>query len=73
MWLPGPFYEALPYGYLLLGALLVAWSYYRGHNGASTIALVAGVACVVAGVVLKLRRRSFRQDTAKYDSRSLDE
>jgi len=73
MWLPRPVYESLPYAAVAIGLLLVAWSYYRGSGGTGEGALVLGAILIVAGVVLKLRRFAFREDTSKYDPRSLDE
>ena len=73
MWLPKPVYESLPYIYAVAGVGLLAWSYFFARERPATVALLVGAAFIVAAVVLALRRRSFREDTSKYDSRSLDE
>ena len=61
MWLSKPLYESLPYGYLLVGiasllaTLYVDWWYWP------TIAMVIGISSLIAGLVIWLRRRDYRQ------------
>ena len=73
MHLPRGLYESLPYAYVAagLGACLVS---YAGREAAwSNLAFAAGVAGILGGYVLILRRRSYRDDAARYDHRPLDE
>jgi hypothetical protein len=61
-----PVYESLPWAYALAGALLIAIS-YQLHSGAlSILLLLAGVAGLVGGAAIWLRRRDFRTTRAEY-------
>lgn len=60
MWISRPIYESLPYLYLIAGALSLAASMYIGHWYWPTICFVTGVACLVAGLVVLLKRRDYR-------------
>jgi hypothetical protein len=61
-----PVYESLPWAYALSGALLIAIS-YQLHSGAlSIMLLLAGVAGLVGGAAIWLRRRDFRTTRAEY-------
>lgn len=73
MYLPRSLYEALPYLYVVGGAALAGLSWHQRESGWSDAALVTGVATFVGGLVLLMRRRTFRDDAARYDSRSLDD
>lgn len=80
MFLPRSVYEGLPYAWLGGGALACLLSYVGaggtggGSAGAwSDVGLVGGVCAMLVGIVLLLRRRAFRADTARYDPRSLDD
>ncbi len=73
MHLPRGIYEALPYAYLAAGAGACLASYAGRDAVWSNAAFAAGVVGIVGGCVLILRRRSYRDDAARYDSRSLDE
>jgi uncharacterized membrane protein HdeD (DUF308 family) len=73
MYLPRSVYESLPYGYGAVGACLVAASYARPAAAWADAALVLGIALVLAGVVLVLRRFTYREDASRYDRRALDE
>ena len=73
MHLPRGIYEILPYAYVAggLGACLAS---YAGRDSAwSNVAFAVGVVGLVGGGVLLLRRRSYRDDAARYDHRSLDD
>ena len=71
MHLPRRVYEALPYVYLLVGVAACAASYF-GDGRLSDVGFLGGAAAVVAGIVLMLRRRSYRDDAARYTG-SLDD
>lgn len=73
MYLPRTFYEALPWLYVVGGLALAALSWHRRESGWADVALVTGVAGFVGGIVLLMRRRTYRDDAARYDPRSLDD
>jgi len=60
MWVSKPIYESLPYFYLLAGLLSLAASMYLNHWYWPTICLVVGLACLVGGLVVLLKRRDHR-------------
>jgi len=60
MWVSRPVYESLPYIYLLAGALSLAASMYMNHWYWPTICFATGVVCLVAGLVVLLKRRDYR-------------
>jgi hypothetical protein len=73
MYLPRTIYELLPWGYVAGGAALAAASWLWSEARWSNAALVLGAAVLVVGLVLLLRRRTYRADANRYDSRSLDD
>ena len=73
MHLPRSIYEALPYAYLAGGLGACVASYAFRESGWANVAFVVGVVGIVGGCVLILRRRSYRDDAARYDHRPLDE
>ena len=60
MWVSKPIYESLPYFYLLSGAVSLAASMYLNHWYWPTICFVVGLGCLVAGLVVLLKRRDYR-------------
>jgi hypothetical protein len=60
MWVSKPIYEALPYFYLLVGAISLAASMYLNHWYWPTICFAVGLICLVAGLVVLLKRRDHR-------------
>ena len=73
MYLPRGIYELLPYLYAALGILLCAVSYFGKEGLLSDVELGVGIAGVLLGLVLILRRRTYRDDAARYHHDSLDE
>ncbi|HXQ30546.1 MAG TPA: hypothetical protein VN790_01095 [Steroidobacteraceae bacterium] len=73
MYLPRRLYELLPYAYVVAGLLLCIGSYLGSGSVWSNSAFAVGGLAIVAGVVLILRRRSYRDDAARYDPHSLDD
>ena len=71
--LPRGLYELLPYVYLTGGLALGVASYPYAEAGWANAALGLGAIGVVAGLVLILRRRSYRADAERYDQNSLDD
>lgn len=70
MWLPDKLYEALPWAYVLIGALFIAGVAYLDQAGYGMLVFAAlGGACVAAGLLVhtarvRIRRRSERGDDA---------
>ncbi len=60
MWISKPIYESLPYFYLLVGALTLGASMYVNYWHWPTICFVVGLFCLVAGLVVLLKRRDYR-------------
>jgi hypothetical protein len=60
MWVSKPIYESLPYFYLLVGAISLGASMYVRHWHWPTICFVVGLVCLVAGLVVLLKRRDNR-------------
>lgn len=60
MWVSRPIYESLPYLYLVAGAASLAASMYINHWYWPTICFVTGLSCLVAGLVVLLKRRDYR-------------
>lgn len=60
MWVSKPIYEGLPYFYLVVGVVTLAASMYVSHWYWPTISFVTGLFCLVAGLVVLLKRRDSR-------------
>ena len=60
MWVSKPIYESLPYFYLLAGALFLGASMYITYSFWPTLCFAVGLVCLVAGLVVLLKRRDFR-------------
>jgi len=65
MWVSKPIYESLPYLYLLGGAALLAASMYLTHGYWPTIFFSLGLLCVLAGLVVLLKRRDHRDQSRR--------
>jgi hypothetical protein len=61
MWLSKPIYELLPYYYIVAGLLVLAASAYLDHWLWPALCLPAGLACLLAGLVIWLKRRDYRR------------
>jgi nitrate reductase gamma subunit len=62
-----PVYEGLPWVYIMFGLGALIASYLLATRGAlSLIVGVLGLACVVGGFVLLLRRRDYRALRSRY-------
>lgn len=62
MWVSKPIYESLPYFYLVVGAVTLAASLYVNHWYWPTICFATGLFCLVAGLVVYLKRRDARSN-----------
>ena len=60
MWVAKPIYESLPYLYLLMGAIALGASMYLNYRYWQEICFVVGLGCLVAGLVVLLKRRDHR-------------
>ena len=69
MWVSKPIYESLPYFYLLVGAISLGASMYLKHWHWPTICFVVGLFCLVAGLVVLLKRRDYRDTDRRVDQR----
>lgn len=66
MWVSKPIYESLPYFYLLVGGVALAASMYVNHWYWPTICFITGIGCLVAGLVVLLKRRDSRVTYRKH-------
>lgn len=62
IWVSKPFYESLPYLYILAGISLLLASLYLNYWYWPTLCLVLGIVCLILGLLVFLRRRDFRDD-----------
>ena len=62
IWLSKPFYESLPFLYLLAGLGLMVASLYLDYWLWPTLCLVSGIVCLILGLFILLRRRDFRSE-----------
>ncbi len=70
MWISKPVYEGLPYFYLIVGAITLAASLYVSHGYWPTICFALGVFCLVAGLVVLLKRRDARMHDRRGNQRA---
>jgi hypothetical protein len=61
-----PLYEGLPWLYVLCGVLALGASYRELSAGLSFLIGLPGLAALVGGMVLILRRRNYRRMRASY-------
>jgi membrane protein YdbS with pleckstrin-like domain len=73
MYLARPIYEVLPYAYVLMGAGALGASWFVRRPPWTIVLVVVGVAAVVGGLVIVLRRRDYRSTQAQYTVKSLDD
>jgi uncharacterized membrane protein len=62
IWITKPFYELLPYIYLVSGLSLLLASLYLDYWYWPTLCLISGIICLVLGLMIYLRRQDFRND-----------
>ena len=69
MWVAKPIYESLPYLYLLMGAFALGASLYLNYWYWQEICFVVGLGCLVAGLVVLLKRRDHRVNDRRVGQR----
>ena len=69
MWVYKPIYESLPYLYLLMGAVSMGASMYINYSIWPTVCFVVGLSCLVAGLVVLLKRRDYRETDRRVGQR----
>jgi sugar phosphate permease len=67
MWLAKPVYELLPYGYFVAGAAAIVAAAFADAWYWAQIFTVVGAACLVAGLVVLLKRRGYRASRSRVD------
>ena len=65
MWVSKPIYQGLPYFYLAAGIISLLASMYLNHWYWTTICFVLGIATLVGGLELLLKRRDYRQQNSR--------
>ena len=60
LWINKPLYEVLPYAYLIAGIVSLAASLYLNFWYWPVICVSVGIFCLVAGLVVWLKRRDYR-------------
>lgn len=68
-----PIYELLPVVYLGVGLTLLALSYFRTTGVLAGVLGFAGLASLLSGLVIALRRRDFRAMRDEYDAAPLSD
>ena len=66
-----PFYEALPWLYMLCGLVGLVASYFNPSHLMSFALGIPGLVAVIGGIVVLLRRRDFRKMREDYNDASL--
>ena len=67
MWLPKLLYESLPFYYIVLGALALTAAFYLDQGYWPEIAAAGGIAFLLLGLVLLLRRKGYRSSRSRLD------
>ena len=65
MWLSRPLYESVPYFYLAAGLGSLVASLYVNYWHWPLICTAVGLACLVAGLVVWLKRRDYRHSRSR--------
>jgi hypothetical protein len=71
VWVSKPIYESLPYFYVSSGVIALLASMYLNHWHWPTICFITGIASLVGGLVVFLKRRDYRQPDLR-NSRAKD-
>ncbi len=65
MWLSSPLYESLPYNYIAVGLIALAGSFFLSYWYWPIISAAIGLASLIAGLVVWLKRRGYRQSRSR--------
>jgi protein-S-isoprenylcysteine O-methyltransferase Ste14 len=65
MWLSRPLYESLPYNYIVVGLVALAGSFFLSYWYWPIISAGVGLASLIAGLVVWLKRRGYRQSRSR--------
>ena len=65
MWLSRPLYESLPYNYFAVGLMALAGSFYLSYWYWPIISAGIGLASLIAGLVVWLKRRGYRHSRSR--------
>ena len=65
MWLSRPLYESLPYNYIAVGLIALAGSFFLSHWYWPVISAGIGLASLIAGLVVWLKRRGYRHSRSR--------
>ncbi len=67
MWLSKPVYESLPYYYIGVGLVCLGASLYVNYWHWPLICTIVGIGSLIAGMVVWLKRRDYRQSRSRSD------
>ncbi len=67
MWLPKFLYESIPFWYLVIGTALLGTAFFIDGAYWPEICAGAGLAALIAGLVLILRRKGYRSSRSRID------
>lgn len=73
MYLARPIYELMPYLYMIVGAALLAGSWFVRTSPWPVVMVIVGMAALIGGLMVWLRRRDYRDTQSEYTVRSLDD
>lgn len=68
-----PLYESLPYAYIVIGVAALIASYAWRVADWSGILAIFGIAAIIGGLVLVLRRRDYRTQQRHYGAQFEEE
>ena len=71
MWIPNALYEALPMVYIAAGVLQLLCAFFI-DAGPRALLLALGALCMIAGLVVWMRRRDYRATEEEYQRPPLE-
>jgi hypothetical protein len=67
MWLAKPVYEVLPYAYIAVGTASIITASFMSVGYLPQVCVAVGVAGIVGGLALLLKRRGYRSSRSRED------